>query len=364
MKFSLLAAAAFAFSIENVLPNWLDDAETVDSGFTAQDHRAELLNITAPSGFRVPAEYEPVSAVIIGYKGFTAMLQKIAIATVNYGAAEVWAVSGPRTISGVSMSKYKPISASLNSVWYNIHLSRMRDYGPVGVSGSNKLTYMDNIYRHYQYRTLDDQAPIAVANYAGIDVFSTSLILDGGNYMVDSFGNLFMTKVTYSWNSDKSTSEVDRILKESFNAKEVYTFEYAGYPGSPADGTGHIDMFVKLLSDDVVMISVADVEPYKSAGNKAVQFFTGRLAPTGNIYKVITVGGWVQNRAWYTYTNSLIVNNAVIIPSYSGRESEELLAIEAYKQGMPNITVVPVNSDQSIVSGGSIHCVTQTVPLA
>jgi len=29
---------------------------------------------------------------------------------------------------------------------------------------------------------------------------------------------------------------------------------------------------------------------------------------------------------------------------------------------MPGVTVVPVNSDDSITAGGSIHCTTQTIP--
>ncbi len=48
------------------------------------------------------------------------------------------------------------------------------------------------------------------------------------------------------------------------------------------------------------------------------------------------------------------------MPSYSGADNAK--GVAAYKAGMPGVTVVPINSDRSIRSGGSIHCVTQTIP--
>jgi agmatine deiminase len=189
------------------------------------------------------------------------------------------------------------------------------------------------------------------------------VILDGGNIMFDSYGNLFMTKRTYLWNSNMSQERVDAALKEYFKVKNVYAFDYAGYPGQPKDGTGHIDMFMKLLNDHTVLISLADTEPFKSNSEAALAWFKGRRAPDGQPYKVITVKGWDNYGTWYTYTNSLIVNNTVIMPSYRGKAAEEAAAIAAYREGMPGVNVVPVNSDSSIRAGGSIHCVTQTIPV-
>ena len=51
-----------------------------------------------------------------------------------------------------------------------------------------------------------------------------------------------------------------------------------------------------------------------------------------------------------------------ILPSYSGHPNEEAAAKAAYEAGIPGVTVVPVPSDESIGAGGSIHCVTQTIP--
>ena len=347
-----LLNGAYALDLQNPLPNWLDAArETRKAVKSVPSDRA------TPSDFRIPAEYEPVAAVVMGWAGYTPMLGSIARAAANGGGAQVWSVAGPASLQGVPADKYSSVNLPLDTVW-------VRDYGPFGLSaGPGRPGIVDAIYRHYQYRTDDDALPSSLGSVKRIEVYGMNIILDGGNLMVDSRGNLFMTKRTYLWNSHLSPEQVDGALKEALRVRNVVAFDYAGYPGEPADGTGHIDMFMKLLNDHTVLISLADTEPFKSNSEKALAYFRGRTAPDGYPYKVITVKGWQKYGAWYTYTNSLIVNNTVIMPSYSGASQQEAAAVAAYREGMPGVTVVPVNSDSSITAGGSIHCVTQTIPV-
>jgi agmatine deiminase len=294
--------------------------------------------------------------VVISWAGYTDILTSIAQTVTGPGKARIWAVEGPDSLPGVPAASYSPINTPINTVW-------ARDYGPFGLSSKqNKIGIVDAIYRHYQYRRDDDALPVNLGKATGIEVFGMNIILDGGNLMVDSAGNLYMTKRTYIWNSGLSQDQVDAALKDYFKVKNIYTFDYAGYPNHPADGTGHIDMFMKLLNDHTVLISKADTEPFKSNAEKAIAFFQGKTAPDGRPYTVIPVKGWSRNGTWYTYTNSLIVNNVAIIPSYSGHPREEAAARAAYEAGMPGVTVVPVVSDDSITAGGSIHCVTQAIP--
>lgn len=355
----VLISHSFALDINNPLPNWIDPSREKADGKPPLISVEKSVN-NVPSDFRIPAEYEPVSAVVISWAGYTSMLQKIAQAAVK-GKAYVWAADGPDSIANVPQNLYSQIKVPINSVW-------VRDYGPFGISSSkSKIGIVDTIYRHYQYRRDDDAMPSNLAKVKNITSYPANFILDGGNFMVDSKGNLFMTKRTYIWNSGKSEDEINQALKQVFKVKNIYVFEYAGYPGEPQDGTGHIDMFMKLLNDHTVLISTSDEEPFKSNSQKAIDFFKNRMAPDGQKYKIITVKGWYEKNGWYggtwyTYTNSLIVNDVVIIPSYSGHEKENSDAEQAYKKGLPNATIIPVNSDSSITSGGSIHCITQTIP--
>ncbi len=348
---TLLSPGVFALDLSKPLPNWIDHSrEKADGkGPMQADTKA-----APPSGFRIPAEYEPAAAVVIGWAGYTSMLAGIGRAATGPGHAQLWGVAAPASIPGVPASKYSRVDLPIDTVW-------MRDYGPFGLDGSGKPAIVDTTYRHYQYRRDDDALPSALAGAKGIEAYAMPLILDGGNLMVDSRGDLFMTRRTYIWNSGKSEAEVNSLLRTYFGVKNIYTFEYSGYPGEPADGTGHIDMFMKLLNDHTVLLATAETEPFKSNSEKAAAFFKDRKAPDGQMYRVVPVKGWNTYGTWYTYTNSLIVNGVAIIPSYSGHPQEEAAAKAAYESA--GLTVAPVNSDASIRAGGSIHCTTQLIPV-
>ncbi len=349
---SVFSTGAFALDLNNPLPNWLDKSREHADG------RPPVMATKAapPAGFHIPAEYEPVGAVVIGWAGYTNMLSAIGRAVTGPAHAQLWGVAAPASIQGVPAASYTKINAPIDSVW-------MRDYGPFGLAAGNRPGIVDTTYRHYQERRNDDVLPANLGKAKKIEVFAMPIILDGGNLMVDSKNDLFMTKRVYIWNSDKSQGQVDSLLKTYFGVKNIYSFEYSGYPGEPSDGTGHIDMFMKLLNDHTVLISVAETEPFKSNSEKAVAFFKNRKAADGEMFKVITVKGWEESGTWYTYTNSLIVNNVAIIPSYAGHAAEEAAAKAAYEAGISGVTVVQVPSDDSITAGGSIHCVTQNIPV-
>jgi hypothetical protein len=75
---------------------------------------------------------------------------------------------------------------------------------------------------------------------------------------------------------------------------------------------------------------------------------------------VLRVNGYYDNYVWYTYTNSLIVNGYVLMPIYSKYSSSNIEAQKLYEQA--GLKVITINSDNSITAGGSIHCVTQSIP--
>jgi len=335
------------------LPNWID-------------HSREKINQTLfdlptslpPTGsFRIPAEYEPIHSVVIAWSAYPDMLDGIVKKVLEETKAEILALHGPETYE--DNSRYHSIDCPTDSVW-------VRDYGPFGflekMNSNPSASIIDTVYRHYKYRKDDDAAPRCLGKNQKAPVYSIPLVLDGGNFLIDSKGNFFTTKRLYTWNSDKSVDEVNRLLKAYYNVKTINVLEYAGFPNNPADGTGHIDMFVKLLSDDTVLISQSNEEPFKSNDELAAKFFSTLKAPNGTAYKIIRVKNWLKEKTWYTYTNSLIVNGVVLMPSYEGKDAENEAAKKAYEKGIPGVKVHMINSDESIIAGGSIHCVTQTIP--
>jgi len=61
-----------------------------------------------------------------------------------------------------------------------------------------------------------------------------------------------------------------------------------------------------------------------------------------------------------TYTNSLIVNDRVIVPVYGIPDDEGALAV--YASLFPGKTIVPLDATGIITSAGAWHCVTMEFP--
>ncbi|HUU01492.1 MAG TPA: agmatine deiminase family protein [Myxococcota bacterium] len=339
--------------VSTSLPNW---ATAEELEIQRQASAPVVLDRTPPaSGLRLPAEYEPAQAVVMTWTTYTGMLQEISVATADAGA-EVWMVGGPSSISGVPQGQYARLNVAFDSVW-------ARDYGPYGIDEvSGALGIIDTTYRHYATRPDDDAIPCEVASFAGASCYSTSLILDGGNLMTDGQGNLFMTKRIYDWNSGQTQAQVDQLLKNYYGVVNIYALDYAKDSwGDPADGTGHIDMFAKLLAPCKVLVAETSDQPFVTPLDDAAAFFAALQCAAGQKYQVYRISGWYSFGTWYTYTNSLIVNQTAIIPSYSGADNQQ--ARQVYQAALPGYSVVLVDSDASITSGGSVHCITKEIPL-
>lgn len=333
-----------------MLPNWATEAEEALQRST--DAPSSDADAPPPAGFRVPAEYEPVEAVVMTYTGSTSMLRDISAAVAKAGA-KVWMVAGPSKINGVPAEQYKVLGYEYNSIW-------ARDYGPFGIDeATGKLAIVDTVYRHYASRRADDAIPCKLAGTLGAGCFNTSLILDGGNYMTDGKGHAFLTRRVYEWNRAMSKEQVDDALRGYFAGQTIHMLDYATEGGGPADGTGHIDMFAKLLGDCKVMVAETQDEPYKTATEKAAAYFSELACGEGK-YQVVRTKAWDDRGTWYTYTNSLIVNKTVIIPNYDDGDNEAAAAV--YRAALPDYEIIGVNSESTIGMGGSIHCVTKEIP--
>lgn len=338
------------------LPNWATEEElAIQSKAAPPSSRAfaDEAEAAPGAGYRVPAEYEPVSTVVMTWTAHTDVLRNIAVAASGAGA-NVWMVGGPSSISGVPAAQYRALDLDYDSIW-------ARDYGPVGIFEPTKsLGIVDTKYRHYASRVADDAMSCRIATQLNAECHTTSLILDGGNYMTDGKGNAFLSSRVYDWNSSLSHAQVDSLLKSYLGATTIHILDYAASGGAPADGTGHIDMFAKLVGDCNVIVAQATTEPYKTSTDKAANYFANLACGSGR-YQVTRVKGWSSSGTWYTYTNSLVVNKTVILPFYTS-DAENQTAVQAYKSALPGYEVVGVNSEATIVEGGSIHCITKEIP--
>ena len=65
------------------------------------------------------------------------------------------------------------------------------------------------------------------------------------------------------------------------------------------------------------------------------------------------------NAAYRTFTNSVIVNNKILVPFYE--EQYDTIAQRIYEENMPGYEVIGINCNGIINASGALHCITKEV---
>ena len=85
----------------------------------------------------------------------------------------------------------------------------------------------------------------------------------------------------------------------------------------------------------------------------------------GRPFKVVRIpmppenGQYPPSGDYRTYTNSMIINKTVIIPTYEYQY--DTTAFRIYREAMPGYNIVGINSNAIIPSLGTIHCIVKEV---
>jgi agmatine/peptidylarginine deiminase len=318
---------------------------------------------------RVPAEFEPVDGVIVTWASNTDILTKIVKEVVDVAKAYIVVSSSSQqttvqntlTSNGISLTNVRFIIAAYNSVW-------QRDYGPIMYyDSSNNWGVNDYIYRHWSARPSDDAIPQKVATYFSIPRTGVSLVLDGGNYMTDGQGTSFYTTRMYEWNNGSIHSSANYTQTQVNSMMTQYTGHtnnvVVAYQNNPFDGTGHVDMFSKIITPLKIIVSqTSSGSGNYNELNQIATAFSNAKNTSGQNFQVTRIPAYFSGSTCYTYTNSLMVNSKVLVPIYG--TSTDSQALQVYQNLLPSHTIIGINCSAIITSGGSIHCITQTVPSA
>ncbi len=228
----------------------------------------------------------------------------------------------------------------------------IRDHGPFSIYDNDTLAFVG--FNDLAAGHADQDLPQRLAEYWDINYYDfPHVIFDGGNYLVDSHGRLFATDRLYTNNQGVPPETIDTILKTYMAIDTIVTFEALS-----DDYWGHLDMQVKLLNDTTFVISSVDEwhQDYQILQNN-LAILQSLEHPEGKSYQIEQIP---KADNWKTYINSLIVNDAVLVPTYSS--PNDSYALQAYRDLMPEATVIGIDCNAMIYWEGAIHCITNQLP--
>ncbi|NVN18208.1 agmatine deiminase family protein [Muricauda sp. HICW] len=272
----------------------------------------------------------------------------------------------------VNMEKVSFIVHKTNRSW-------MRDSGPIIVKNGKKrkaINFNFNGWAKYTNYKLDKHVPKKVSDFLNIPVERAvykgkPIVLEGGAIDVNGKGTLITTeeclldpKVQVR-NKGFTKEDYEAIFKEYFGVTHTIWLK----DGIKGDDThGHVDDLARFVDEETI-ITVVENDP-KASNYVPLQENLKRLKQAklenGKSPKIIELP--MPHRLEFdglelpaSYANFLILNKAVLVPTFNDSRDREALNIlsEVFKDR----EVIPINAIDLIWGFGTLHCLSQQIPV-
>ena len=247
----------------------------------------------------------------------------------------------------------------------------VRDYGPTYVKGGKGavVKWDFNAWGNkYDDLKPDSGAGEEIAARSGMTVVRPGIVLEGGSIDVNGAGTLLTTEqclLNPNRNPGVGRSKLEEILGANLGVSRVIWLG-EGIEGDDTDG--HVDDIARFVGPREV---VAAVEPDPSDTNhQALEENLRRLENSadqaGRQLRVLEIPMPPRmeardGRLPASHLNFYVGNEAVLVPTFGG-ESDRL-AMECLEEVFPKRDVVGIDCRALVHGLGTLHCVTQQIPV-
>ena len=195
-------------------------------------------------------------------------------------------------------------------------------------------------------------------------------VLEGGSIESDGKGTLFTTTgclMAPHRNQPLTQQEIEICLKERLAANRIIWINHGHLTGDDTDG--HIDTLVRVAPDDTLLYVGCDDpqdEQYEDLLLMEKDLQTLRTIE-GRPYRLLrlpmpcAIFDDEGLRLPATYANFLIVNGAVLYPTYA-QPDKDAEAGRIIRQAFPDREMVAIDCCSVIKQHGSLHCCTMQFP--
>ena len=250
-----------------------------------------------------------------------------------------------------------------------------RDHGPITVEKDGQLVLLDFVfngwgekYPHAEDNKLSKRLHASGA-FGDVAMESIELVLEGGSIEVDGEGTLLTTEsclLNKNRNPKLTRAMIEELLRKYLGVDRILWLRHGAIDGDDTDG--HIDTLARLCDAGTIAYQACqDPGDPHYAGLRAMEEELklmrrkdGRpytLAPLPWPKPIIDHTG---RRLPATYANFLIVDGAVLVPTYN--DPADAVALEAIAGCFPGREIVGVPCRSLIYQYGSLHCVTMQFP--
>jgi len=347
-------------------PSYPEGAD-IPRNLTVEEIRfIERNPITAPRGITSPpsgpvhcvAEYEPMDGILLAWEGYSDIVAEMAARITTTGEADAIVVIDQSNEESQALSQiasYGGDTSRVQFIYRSIDTVWIRDYGPRYIYEGDCRAIVDHTYN--RPRPNDNALNGYVAETLGHALYELPLVHGGGNFHLNASDEGWATELIENENSGMSSAEIRGYWQDYQNLNVTIT---DAFPTS-VDSTQHIDMWMCWASDTTCVVSDW---PNNSGSTQDQICDSVALSLQAQGYTVVRIPARSVSWTHYTYANSVICNDLVLVPSYTNASVSQhnAEAIAAWQQACPDKTIVSIPCQSIVTSAGVMHCICMHVP--
>lgn len=251
----------------------------------------------------------------------------------------------------------------------------VRDHGPLTVFHNGQRHLLDFTFNGWGEKypsELDNQLTrglYRLGAFKGFAIETPGLVLEGGSIEVDGQGSLLTTReclLSPRRNPGLSQEQIEQHLQQYFGIQQVLWLDHGHLEGDDTDG--HIDTLARFCDPHTITyVQCSDASDSHYSELQAMEAELKQLKNTqGQSYRLVPlpmpapIHDEDGARLPATYANFLIINGAVLMPTY--RDAADSLAIAQLKSCFPEREILPIDALPLVHQYGSIHCATMQLP--
>ena len=327
-----------------------------------------------------PAEWAPHKAVWIGFPSHPelweddldpARAEVVAFARAVHaeGRGETVILVAADAEAGAAASAMAPFSEVVVEPFGDIWL---RDTGPIVLGTGEARDFGFNGWGGKYGYELDDQLTrrlYAKDSFGEVPLQTVDLVLEGGSIEVDGSGTLLTTArclLAPTRNPKLGREQLEKHLMALLGINRILWLHHGYLAGDDTDS--HIDTLARFCDrHTIAYVRCDDPQDEHHAELKAMEAELKTFRATdGRPYRLVPLpwpcakhdeGG---QRLPATYANFLIINGAVLVPTYD--DPADHVALARLKECFPDRELVAINCLPLIHQFGSLHCITMQLP--
>jgi agmatine deiminase len=283
-------------------------------------------------------------------------------------APDAVAVREKLTAAGTQLQRLSFFEIPSNDTW-------ARDFGPITVFEEGRPVLLDFGFNGWGLKFAADGDNLITLRlhetgaFGRVERRTMGLVLEGGSIESDGAGTILTTAECLlgpNRNPHLGREEIEAELARHLGAERVLWLESGYLAGDDTDS--HIDTLARLCPDDTIAYVACDDETdeHYPALRTMEEELRALRTRDGRPFRLIPLP-WptakfdeAGERLPATYANFLVVNGAVLVPTY--RDGKDAAALAAVGRAFPDRAVIGIDCLPLLLQHGSLHCVTMQLP--